>query len=100
MIACCKQICGLVNTVLGPKKGSSLLVTHVAIRCSRRRVQGRRNGARAIAMYACRRVRGMKQTKIATGCGAEGDSARSSTAGPLHTALKNRGKIARRYALS
>ena len=51
-----------------------------------------------MAMYACRRVRGMKQGDIATVCGVEGDSARSSTAGPLHTAIENGDKITRQYA--
>ena len=47
------------------EKGSSLLLTHVAILCLRRSVRGQRNEARAMAIYVCRRVGGMKEEELA-----------------------------------
>ena len=50
-----------------------------------------------MAMYVCRRVRGMKHEEIAKVFGVGGYSAVSSTVGRVQAELERGGKIARRY---
>lgn len=59
--------------------------------------RGRRNEARAMAMFLCRRVSGMKQEEIAKVFGVGGYSAVSSTVGRIQAELEEGGKMARRY---
>lgn len=62
-----------------------------------RGVRGQRNEARAIAMYLCRRMVGMKQEEIAKIFGVGGYSAVSSTISRTQEELKKNSKMARRY---
>ncbi|TAJ76768.1 transposase [bacterium] len=59
--------------------------------------RGQRNEARAMAMYLCRRVAGMKHEEIAKVFGLGGYSAVSSVIGRIQVELEKGGKIVRRY---
>ncbi len=59
--------------------------------------RGQRNEARAMAMYVCRTMAGMKQEAIAKIFGVRGYSAVSSTINRVRGAIQKGGKIARRY---
>jgi putative transposase len=59
--------------------------------------RGRRNEARAMAMYVCRSLAGLKQGAIARIFGVRGYSAVSSAIRRVQRAIEHGGKIARRY---
>ncbi len=59
--------------------------------------RGQRNEARAMAMYLCRTMAGMKHDEIAKVFGAGGYSAVSSVIGRTHAELAKGGKILQRY---
>ena len=59
--------------------------------------RGERNEARAIAIYICRKLAGMKQEEIAGAFGVSGYSAVSSAVGRMQETIKKGGEIAGRY---
>jgi REP element-mobilizing transposase RayT len=59
--------------------------------------RGQRNEARAMGMYVCRRMAGMKHEEIAKVFGVGGYSAVSSVIGRTQSELVKDGKIARRF---
>jgi hypothetical protein len=59
--------------------------------------RGQRNEARAMAMYVCRRLCGMKQEEIAKEFGVGGYSGVSSMIGRVRGALERGGEMRRRY---
>jgi chromosomal replication initiation ATPase DnaA len=65
-----------------------------ALKWSRR---GERNEARAMAIYVCRSLAGLKQEVIAQAFGVSGYSAVSSVIGRVRVEMKKGGEIARRY---
>ena len=62
-----------------------------------RGMRGQRNEARAMAMYLCRRLVGMKQEEIAKVFGTGGYSAVSSMNARTQAELQSNGRMARRY---
>lgn len=63
----------------------------------RRGVRGRRHEARAMAIYVCRKLAGMKQEAIAKVFGLGGYSAISSAVGRMQHAIEKKGKVAQRF---
>jgi putative transposase len=62
-----------------------------------RGLRGRRNEGRAMAMYVCRRLAGMKHDEIAKVFGVAGYSAVSSAIGRMQVEIEKRKEAARRF---
>ena len=59
--------------------------------------RGERNEARAIAIYVCRRLAGMRQGEIAAAFGVSGYSAVSSAVGRMQGEIEKGGEIVSRF---
>lgn len=59
--------------------------------------RGERNEARAIAIYVCRKLAGMREEEIAEVFGVSGYSAVSSVVGRMQEQIKKGGEIVSRY---
>lgn len=81
------QTClGVVGRVYGTRRAELL-----------RGRRGQRSEGRAMAMYVCRRLAGMKLEEIAKLFGVGGYSAVSSVIGRTKAELEKRGEVARRF---
>ncbi|MFQ5839326.1 MAG: transposase [Candidatus Methylomirabilales bacterium] len=91
-----------VKAYIRPDLKTCLEVVTKAYECGEhdllRSRRGQRNEARAMAMYVCRRMAGMKQEEIAQVFGVGGYSAVSSTVGRIQVKMARGGKVGRRYA--